>query len=155
MNYYFDALRRYADFDGRARRAEYWMFALFNFIVAFSIGFIEGLAGSTGIVGILYAVAVIIPSLAVGARRLHDTGRSGWWQLIGLIPLVGLVILIIFYAQDGQAGLNEYGPNPKGVDSASSRTTEQRLRELDILRQRGVITDDEYDDRRREIIAQM
>ncbi len=73
-----------------------------------------------GLLGGLYALAVIIPSLAVGVRRLHDTNRSGWWLLIGLIPCIGFIVLIVFLVQDGQAGDNQYGPNPKVVLAATA-----------------------------------
>ena len=103
---YVGVLKRYAEFNGRARRQEFWLFALVSFIVSFILNFI-------GPLGYLYSLAVLVPSLAVGARRLHDTGRSGWFQLVGLIPLVGVIILIIFMAQESQPGENQYGSNPK------------------------------------------
>ncbi|MBN1442063.1 MAG: DUF805 domain-containing protein [Planctomycetes bacterium] len=115
MNWYVDVLKKYAVFDGRARRKEFWMFCLFNLVIAFVLGFVEGLLGSPGVVGILYGLAVIIPSIAVAVRRLHDTDRSGWWVLIGLIPLIGLIILIVFYVQDGTPGPNQYGESPKAA----------------------------------------
>ena len=120
MNWYLDAWKNYANFQGRARRKAYWMFVLFNFIAIFALGFISGLVGPRaeagyGILSGLYSLAVILPSLAVAVRRLHDTGRSGWWLLIGLVPLVGPIVLIVFCAQDSQPGTNQYGPNPKGA----------------------------------------
>lgn len=113
MNWYLDVLKKYAVFNGRARRKEYWMFVLFNLIIALVLGLIERLVGGPGILANLYSLAVLIPGLAVAFRRLHDTNRSGWWILIGLIPLVGFIILIVFMAQDSQPGDNQYGPNPK------------------------------------------
>ncbi len=113
MNWYMEVLKKYAVFSGRAHRTEYWMFILFNFIIAFVLSFIEGLFGSRGVFGTLYSLAMLVPGLAVGARRLHDTGRSGWWQLISLIPLIGVIVLIVFLAQDSQPEENKYGPNPK------------------------------------------
>ena len=113
MNWYLDVLKKYAVFEGRARRKEYWMFVLFNFLIAIAIGVVEGIVGTVGILGALYALAIIVPGLAVSVRRLHDTGRSGWFLLIGLIPLVGLIILIVFFVQDSQPGDNKFGPNPK------------------------------------------
>ncbi len=115
MNWYLEVIKKYAVFDGRARRTEYWMFFLFNIIIAFGLGFIEGLVGSPGILGMLYALAVLIPGIAVSVRRLHDTNRSGWFLLIGLIPIIGTIVLIIFFAQDSDPGSNDYGENPKGV----------------------------------------
>ena len=121
MNYYIDCIaKKYASFSGRARRKEYWMFVLFNFIVAFVVGFIGGfLAGATNVgafafLGTIYNLAVILPSLAVLCRRLHDIGKSGWWWLIGLVPFVGWIVILVFCCSDSQPGENQYGPNPKG-----------------------------------------
>jgi len=113
MNWYLEVLKKYAVFGGRARRKEYWMFFLFNIIIAFVLGFVEGLAGGPGIVGMLYSLAVLIPGIAVSVRRLHDTGRSGWWLLIGLVPLIGAIVLLVFMVQDSNPGENQYGANPK------------------------------------------
>ena len=118
MNWYLDAWKNYANFQGRARRKAYWMFVLFNLIALLVLGLIEsavGLSGQNGygILTGLYTLAMILPLIALAVRRLHDTGRSGWWILIGLVPLVGPIVLIVFYVTDSQAGTNEYGPNPK------------------------------------------
>ncbi len=117
MNDYLAVLKKYAVFIGRAGRKEFWMFVLVNIIVMVAISIIESVLGLTrngsGVLSGLYSLAVLIPSLAVGVRRLHDTGRSGWYLLIGLIPLIGAIVLIVFYATDGQPGANKYGPNPK------------------------------------------
>jgi uncharacterized membrane protein YhaH (DUF805 family) len=115
--------KKYADFTGRARRAEYWWFVLINFVVIFSLvvliiilaGSDDSLTGLGGIVYAVYALGVIVPSLAVTVRRLHDTGKSGWMLLIGLIPFVGPIILLVFYFTDGEPGANQYGPSPKYV----------------------------------------
>jgi uncharacterized membrane protein YhaH (DUF805 family) len=115
MNWYLEALKKYAVFSGRARRTAYWMFVLFNVIIAVVLAIIDGLVGSPGILGLLYGLAVLIPGLAVSVRRLHDTNRSGWWLLICLIPLVGAIILLVFMVQDSQPGENRYGPNPKAA----------------------------------------
>ncbi|MDM7860909.1 DUF805 domain-containing protein [Alteromonas sp. ASW11-36] len=115
MEWYIAVLKKYAVFSGRARRKEYWMFFLFNFIIAFALGFVEGLMGSPGIVGAIYSLAILIPAIAVGVRRLHDTGRTGWWMLIGLIPIIGPIVLIIFFVQDSDEGDNQHGANPKAV----------------------------------------
>ena len=121
MNYYIDCLTtKYFCFEGRARRKEYWMFVLFNIIVGFAIGFLAALlAGATGMHGItylgsLYNLAVFIPGLAVGVRRLHDIGKSGWWCLIVLVPIIGVIALLVLCCFDSQPGGNKYGPNPKG-----------------------------------------
>ena len=122
MNYFIDCLtKKYACFSGRARRQEYWLFVLFNFIASTILKFIAGaLISMTGlavlaIIPLLYYLAVLIPGFAVLFRRLHDTGRSGWWWLIGFIPLIGIIVLIVFCCLDSQPGENQYGPNPKGL----------------------------------------
>ena len=117
MNWYLDVLKKYAVFQGRARRKEYWMFFLFNIIIGAVLGLIDGLVGGPGILANLYSLAVLIPGLAVTFRRLHDTNRSGWWVLISLIPLIGFIVLIVFMAQDSQPGDNQYGPNPKNIST--------------------------------------
>lgn len=114
MNAYTDVLRKYTVFSGRAGRSEYWMFYLINLVIGFVIGFVETLFGSPGILGALYGLAVLLPSLAVATRRLHDTGRSGLWLLLALVPVIGIIALIIFFIQDSQPGTNAYGPHPSG-----------------------------------------
>lgn len=105
---------KYADFNGRARRSELWWFVLFTFVVNAVLSFIPPQIGDSGSLwSNLFALAVLIPSLAVGARRLHDTDRSGWWQLLALIPIVGWIILIVWFAQDSHPGGNRFGANPK------------------------------------------
>ena len=119
MKWFIKCLTQYADFNGRARRKEYWMFVLFNAIISFVIGFIFGLIeGFTGITGIsyisyIYSLFILIPSLAVCVRRLHDIGKSGWMLLLILIPIIGSIWLLILYVKDSQPGVNKYGPNPK------------------------------------------
>ena len=115
MNWYLEVLKKYTVVSGRARRKEYWMFVLFNIIIAIAIGFVEGLVGSPGIIGMIYCLAVLVPSVAVSVRRLHDTGRSGWWVLVAFVPLIGAIVLIVFMVLDGQEDENEYGPNPKSA----------------------------------------
>lgn len=110
---------QYATFTGRARRSEYWYFTLFNFLVSLAISLLSALIlrgeGSLSFLSGIWALATFVPSLAVSIRRLHDTGKSGWYCLISLIPLVGTIILIVFLATDSQPGTNQYGPNPKGM----------------------------------------
>lgn len=115
MNWYMDVIKKYAVFDGRARRQEYWMFFLINIIIAIVISILEGMVGSPGIISTLYSFAVLLPGIAVSVRRLHDTDRSGWWLWISLIPLLGLLVLLFFVIQEGHPGTNQYGPNPKEV----------------------------------------
>jgi len=119
MDWYLKVLQDYMVFSGRARRKEYWYFTLFNILVMIALVILDvsinqysekyGLGLTSGI----YSLAVIIPSLAVFVRRLHDTGRSAWWLLIGLIPLIGGIVLFVFTLLDSEPGTNEYGPNPK------------------------------------------
>jgi uncharacterized membrane protein YhaH (DUF805 family) len=121
--YYTGVLRKYVDFSGRARRAEYWFFALVNLLISIGLSIIDSIlglggSGSVGILSGLYGLAVLLPSLAVACRRLHDTNRSGWWILIALIPIIGVIVLIIFAVQDSDPGTNQYGPNPKEVAPA-------------------------------------
>ncbi len=112
MEWYLKVMKQYADFEGRARRKEYWMFVLFNMIFAFGVGIIDGLMGSMILSGI-YMLAIIIPSIAVGVRRLHDVGKSGWMMLVAFIPLIGGIWLLILFVTDGEPGDNLYGANPK------------------------------------------
>ena len=113
MNWYLDVLKnKYALFDGRARREEFWMFALINFIISAIVGAITKMIGFESL-SFLYSIAVLVPSLALGARRLHDTNRSGWWQLLSFIPIIGWIVLIIWYATEGDSGSNQFGENPK------------------------------------------
>jgi uncharacterized membrane protein YhaH (DUF805 family) len=112
VSWYLAVLKNYAGFTGRARRTEFWMFVLFNLIIAIVLGIISAVI-KTQIPVYLYDLAVLIPGLAVAFRRLHDTGRSAWWLLIGLIPVIGAIVLIVFYATPGVAGDNQYGPDPK------------------------------------------
>ena len=114
MEWYLKVLRQYVDFAGRARRKEYWMFTLVSVIISVVLAILDNVL-RIGILGLLYSLAVVLPSLAVGVRRLHDTGRSGWWLLISLIPLIGAIVLVVFFATDGERQQNAYGPDPKAV----------------------------------------
>jgi uncharacterized membrane protein YhaH (DUF805 family) len=101
-------LTKYADFSGRAARPEFWWFMLAQFVVGVILNMVSGMLGG------LFSLALLVPSLAVGARRLHDIGKSGWLQLLALIPVVGWIILIYWDAQPGQPVANSYGPPPEG-----------------------------------------
>ena len=124
MNSYLDVWKKFADFSGRARRREYWMFGLFNFIVSLGLAFIDGFTGmvspqaGVGLLSGIYTIAVIIPSIAVSVRRLHDTNHSGWALLLLLIPLIGAIIILIWTVRDSDPGKNYYGPNPKRVSKS-------------------------------------
>lgn len=118
MNWYIGVLKKYAVFEGRARRAEYWYFVLFNFIAAVILAILDHMLGTLtatgmGIFGLIYGLAVIMPGIAVSVRRLHDTDRSGWWMFLFLIPLLGPLVLLVFMVLDSTPGENRFGPNPK------------------------------------------
>lgn len=121
MNWYLQVLKNYAGFSGRARRKEYWMFALFSMIFTIVAMILDNILGITaegkeyGLFYILYVLAVFIPSLAVSIRRLHDVGKSGWMILIALIPIIGAIWLLVLLVTDGKPGENQYGLNPKEV----------------------------------------
>lgn len=110
MNYYLKVLQNYVNFKGRARRAEYWYFFLFNVIVSSIVGFIGGLI-NFGLLSTLYSFAVLLPSIAVGVRRMHDVGKSGWFILI---PIYNFILAVTA----GDSGENEYGPDPKEQSSS-------------------------------------
>ena len=113
-------LKRYAEFSGRSRRKEYWMFVLFIIAVSVGIGIVEAILGLSATIGdaygpisLLFLLAIFIPSLAVQVRRFHDQGRSGWFVLLNFIPFIGTLIVLVFMCLDGTDGPNEYGPDPK------------------------------------------
>ena len=114
MNWYLAVLKQYAVFSGRARRKEYWMFFLFNVIITFVLAFVLGFAGAGDggeVIVNIYSLAVLIPGIAVGVRRMHDTDHSGWWILL---PIVNL----IFACTEGTPGPNRFGASPKLVEQA-------------------------------------
>lgn len=116
MNWYLGVLKKYAVFAGRARRMEFWMFLLINFIVSIILTCIDIFVG-TAVLGMIYSLAVLIPSLAVTVRRLHDIDRTGWWVLIALVPVIGAIVLLVFAVLDGTPGSNRFGDNPKGSEA--------------------------------------
>lgn len=124
MNWFLLALRKYAVFSGRSRRSEYWYFTLFYLLILLPLYLLDHSLGTynqktdIGLFSGVYALLTILPCVAVAARRLHDTGKSGWWQLIALIPYLGALVLIAFLIRDSVPGSNAYGPNPKAVEHA-------------------------------------
>jgi uncharacterized membrane protein YhaH (DUF805 family) len=116
-------LQQYVGFSGRARRSEYWWFFLFNVLVSIVASILDSVLGTmsddtnVGLIGSIAGLALLLPSIAVGIRRLHDTSRSGWWILIGLVPIVGWIVLLVFYVQDSH-GDNQHGPSPKAATPA-------------------------------------
>ena len=114
-------LQKYADFSGRARRAEYWWYTLFSTLVSIALTVVDttvlgsgGAAGGIGVLSGLWSLALLIPSLAVSVRRLHDKDKSGWWLLIGLVPIVGAIVLLVWFCTRGTEGPNQFGPDPLG-----------------------------------------
>ena len=122
MQWYIDVIKKYAVFSGRARRKEYWMYALFYAIGYIILGTIDQLLGTHaknqfgGLLTGIFGLALLLPSIGVSIRRMHDTNRSGWWILIGLIPCIGWIWWIVLAAQEGGAGDNRYGPDPKAAE---------------------------------------
>ena len=123
MNWYLHVLKNYATFSGRARRKEYWMFFLISALISIVLTLLDILLGTysveyeAGLFSGLYSLLILIPSIAVVVRRLHDTDRSGWWILISLIPLIGVIVLFVFIGLDSQPGTNRFGVNPKEAAS--------------------------------------
>jgi uncharacterized membrane protein YhaH (DUF805 family) len=115
MNWYLEVLKNYVGFSGRARRTEYWMFELFNIIAVVVLLILALAVHALLFLYVLYGLAVLLPGLAVTFRRLHDTGRSAWWILIGLVPFVGPIVLLVFTCLPGTPGPNQYGPDPKAI----------------------------------------
>lgn len=119
MNWYPEALTKYATFSGRAQRSEYWYFFLFYLLGFVALLIIDASIGTysedvqIGLLSGGFSLGLLIPSIAVTSRRLHDTGKSGWWQLMALIPLIGTIALIAFLTKDSFPASNEHGPNPK------------------------------------------
>jgi uncharacterized membrane protein YhaH (DUF805 family) len=119
MHWYLEAFRKFADFHGRARRKEYWMFMLFNVLFIMVAAVVDvltgtvGAIGTFGLVGGVYGLAIVIPGLAVTVRRLHDTGRSGWWLLISFVPFIGVFVLLFLVVLNSQPAANRFGENPK------------------------------------------
>ena len=114
-------LERYAKFDGRAGRAEYWWFFLATFIIGIAINVLTAISSAFYILSFIYFIAVLVPSLAVAIRRLHDTNKSGWFMLLALIPIVGFIVLIVFLATPGEPGPNNYGLPDPGPQAAIAR----------------------------------
>lgn len=123
MKWYLKCLKQYADFKGRARRKEYWMFVLFNVLFSMVLTVLDAALGwsdmerGVGVLGAIYSLVVLVPGLAVVVRRLHDIGKSGWNYLFVLIPIVGAIVLLVWFCQDSESGTNKWGENPKQIEA--------------------------------------
>ena len=113
MEFFIRAYKNYANFSGRDTRQQYWMFVLFNFIIAVILMIIDSLIGTAGLLSGIFSLVNILPSIAIATRRLHDIGKSGWWQLIVLVPIIGFIVLIIWLAKQGMEGANQFGDDPR------------------------------------------
>lgn len=115
MHWFLNPIKnQYADFEGRATRQEFWMYILIYFLLYIAAGIVGMVIGVETGLALLFSLVLLVPSLAITARRLHDTGLSGWWQLIGVIPFIGLIVMIVLTVRDSESGANQYGANPKG-----------------------------------------
>ena len=174
MHWYVESLKKYATCGGRAGRKEYWYFFLFNSLVYIGLGIIDGVTGTfgaesgIGLLSGLYCVATLLPGLAVAVRRLHDTNRSGWWLLLGLVPVIGAIVLLIFLVQDGQPETNPYGANPKTADERIAQAPHTfgtapggpsqsdrigQLERLVQLRDRGALTEREFEEQKAKLLS--
>ncbi|HFF3720369.1 TPA: DUF805 domain-containing protein [Klebsiella pneumoniae] len=172
MNAYLNGFKKYFDFSSRSSRHDFWMFMLFativNLIAAVADqALLSGSEGENGPIFLLVNLVQLIPSIAVSVRRLHDTDRSGWLLLIAFIPLIGVIALIIFYCQASQPNTNRFGPNPYGLNNASSNFAAtssngnqnsqslplDELEKLSSLRQSGSITEDEFSVMKSKILS--
>lgn len=146
MNWYLEVLKKYTVFTGRASRTEYWMYSLMNVIIGLILMFL-----GLDMILWIYTLAVLLPGLGVAIRRLHDIGKSGWWLLIGFIPLIGFIVLIVFLVTDSQQGDNQYGSNPKGVilsnqtsaEPVTPQTVEEKPQEEVVINDIPTTTPDE------------
>ena len=145
MNWYLKVLGQYADFSGRARRKEYWIFFVTNFLIGFALGFFTAMLKGPKFVPGIYNLAVLLPSFAVGVRRMHDTEHSGWWILC---PIYNFVLL----CTEGDTGTNSYGADPKAEGPAATvmplvprtNVADAEMRKLIEMRAKGLVTEEEF-----------
>lgn len=159
MNWYLKVLKQYADFSGRAQRAEYWFFTLFSSLAYIVLAILDGLFGlfnleaGIGLFSGLYSLAVLIPNLSVLFRRLHDTNRSGWWLLIAFIPLIGAIVLLVFLVQDSKED-NQYGLNPKGSSAKMMNDSViEQLEKLAAMKDKGILSEEEFNTKKSELLG--
>jgi len=118
------ALKNYAVFTGRSRRREYWMFVLFSFLISAALTLVDLAIGTysdeggIGLLGGLFGLAMLIPQISLNTRRFHDIGKSGWYQLLFIIPCIGIILWLVWMASDSEPGMNKYGPNPNETQTA-------------------------------------
>ena len=117
MNWYLEVLKKYVDFNGRARRKEYWMFTLFHIIIYYGLIILSvAVSHNLMFLAMFYILATLLPALGAGVRRMHDVGKSGWFYFIVLIPIIGAIWLLVLFFTEGNHGENQYGPDPKAVE---------------------------------------
>jgi len=168
VDWYFGPLKKYATFSGRASRKEYWLFFLSNTVIQVALALLIGAAYA------LYSFLILLPSLAVWARRLHDTNHKGWWILIGWVPLVGNIIMLVFLCRKGTDGDNDYGPDPLAVaaldagprpsvilkpstEAPATKVVQQgsmadELRKLSELKDSGILTEAEFEEQKAKLL---
>lgn len=134
VEYFINAIRyKYADFSGRARRSEYWLFGLFSLLISIACIILDYVLGTDfwsfpyGLFYVVFGVATFLPGLAVSVRRLHDVGKSGWFLLLIFIPIIGAIWLLVLFCTDSENGPNEFGPNPKGLGNPPGDVVELQL----------------------------
>jgi len=180
MDWYLEALKKYAVFEGRSRRKEYWFFGLFNAIFSVVLVIADVLFGTSGglsgpgFLSGLYTLGVFLPALAVLVRRLHDTNRSGWWVLFSLIPLVGTIGMTVMMCNKGTEGDNDYGPDPLAVaaldaeprpqailktstEAPATKVVQQgsmadELKKLSELKDSGILTEAEFEEQKAKLL---
>jgi uncharacterized membrane protein YhaH (DUF805 family) len=158
MGWYLEALVNYFDFGGRASRSEYWWFYFGNIFIVIGLTVLTVAARLPQLVLLIYLAAMIVPSLSVSVRRLHDTNRSGWWLLLGLVPFGGLVLLF-FYVIPGTPGPNSHGPEFRTTSGSARKIASRNIRvEEEIMRlyqlqKSGAMSLEEYQTRRRALLS--
>jgi uncharacterized membrane protein YhaH (DUF805 family) len=170
MSWYLTVLKNYAVFNGRARRKEYWMFSLFNVLFALVALVLDRIFGTIivgtfayyGLFYILYILAVFMPGLGVSVRRLHDVGKSGWFLLINLIPIVGVIWFLVLLCMDGDPFPNQYGANPKATEGNNPAYTvsgnydaAEQIKKLAELKDAGILTEEEFSVKKQDLLMKM
>ncbi len=178
MDWYIGVLQKYTVFTGRARRTEYWMFFLINMIITWGLGIIDSFLGTDvggdpgyGLLSSLYSLGVLLPSIGVMIRRLHDAGKSGWFFWINLIPIIGWIWFFVVLVTDSVPGDNQYGPNPKGIGSyqadypspgnqyigtnPAADDIPGQIKKLSELKDAKILSESEFEAKKRELLSKM